>query len=225
MGRLPNPNIYDIFRVSQAKSLGLNLTYAKRGARIPPRDYRANEQIRIPQVRVIDEEGTQLGVMMTREALQIADERGYDLVEVAPTAKPPVCRLMDFGKFKYEATRKEREARKARRMRPTNELREVRMKTRIGEHDRLSKTRLVKRLLGQGSKVKVSVMFRGREGDHPEIGMTLLRKVAEALVDDAALESAPRFESRRMLSMVLAPTNLPDANERRGERRSEKARA
>lgn len=99
------------------------------------------------------------------------------------------------------------------------------MKTRIGEHDRLSKTRLVKRLLGQGSKVKVSVMFRGREGDHPEIGMTLLRKVAEALVDDAALESAPRFESRRMLSMVLAPTNLPDANERRGERRSEKARA
>lgn len=225
MGRLPNPNIYDIFKASQAKSLGLNLIYVKRGARIPPRDYRANEQIRIPQVRVIDEEGTQLGVMMTREALQIADERGYDLVEVAPTAKPPVCRLMDFGKFKYEATRKEREARKARRMRPTNELREVRMKTRIGEHDRLSKTRLVKRLLGQGSKVKVSVMFRGREGDHPEIGMTLLRKVAEALVDDAALESAPRFESRRMLSMVLAPTNLPDANERRGEQRSEKARA
>ena len=179
-------------------------------------------------MRVIDEDGEQLGVMMTREALRIADERGYDLVEVAPGAKPPVCRLMDFGKFKYEATRKEREARKARRMRPTNELREVRMKTRIGEHDRLSKTRLVKRLLGQGSKVKVSVMFRGREGDHPEIGMTLLRKVAEALVDDAALESAPRFESRRMLSMVLAPTNLPQPKEQptsNRSRRSEKARA
>ena len=179
---------------------------------------------------MIDEEGEQLGVMLTREALRIADERGYDLVEVAPGAKPPVCRLMDFGKFKYEATRKEREARKARRLRPTNELREVRMKTRIGEHDRLSKTRLVKRLLGQGSKVKVSVMFRGREGDHPEIGMTLLRKVAEALVDDAALESAPRFESRRMLSMVLAPTSLPaprepQQNNRSRNRRAERSRA
>lgn len=197
----------------------------ERGVRIPPRDYRANEQIRIPQVRVIDEEGIQLGVMATRDALQIADERGYDLVEVAPSAKPPVCRLMDFGKFKYEATRKEREARKARRARPTNELREVRMKTRIGEHDRLAKTRLVKRLLDQGAKVKVSVMFRGRENDHPEIGMALLRKVAEALVDDAALESAPRFESRRMLSMVLTPITPPASREQRSERQAEKVRA
>ena len=168
---------------------------------------------------MVDEEGNQLGVMPTREALEIADSRGYDLVEVAPGAKPPVCRLMDYGKFKYEATRKEREARKARRSKPTNELREVRMKTRIGEHDRLSKTRLVKRLLGQGSKVKVSVMFRGRENDHPEIGMALLRKVAEALVDDAALESAPRFESRRMLSMVLTPVAASR------ERQPEKVRA
>ena len=166
-----------------------------------------------------------MGVMPTREALEIADERGYDLVEVAPAAKPPVCRLMDFGKFKYEATRKEREARKARRARPTNELREVRMKTRIGEHDRLAKTRLVKRLLGQGSKVKVSVMFRGRENDHPEIGMALLRKVAEALVDDAALESTPRFESRRMLSMVLTPITPPAQGEQRSERQPERVSA
>jgi translation initiation factor IF-3 len=190
-----------------------------RGVRIPPRDYRSNEQIRIPQVRVVDEEGNQLGVMPTHEALDIADSRGYDLVEVAPGAKPPVCRLMDYGKFKYDATRKEREARKARRARPTNELREMRMKTRIGEHDRLAKTRLVKRLLDQGSKVKVSVMFRGRENEHPEIGMALLRKVAEALVDDAALESPPRFESRRMLSMVLTPVAAPR------ERQPEKVRA
>ena len=200
----------------------------RRGVRIPPRDYRANEQIRIPQVRVIDEEGNQLGVMATREALNIADSRGFDLVEVAPTARPPVCKLMDFGKFKYEATRKEREARRARRARPTNELREVRMKTRIGEHDRLAKTRLAKRLLGQGSKVKVSVMFRGRESEHPEIGMALLRKVAEALVDDAALESGPNFESRRMLSIVLTPTpnGAPAPNrERRAERQTERARA
>lgn len=143
----------------------------------------------------------------------MADERGYDLVEVAPGADPPVCRLMDYGKFKYEATRKEREARKARRARANNELREVRMKTRIGEHDRLAKTRLVKRLLGQGAKVKVSIMFRGRENEHPEIGMAILKLVAEALVDDAALESPPRFESRRMLAMVLAPVANPAAKE------------
>ena len=165
--------------------------------------------------------------MPTREALSIADSRGFDLVEVAPSARPPVCKFMDFGKFKYEATRKEREARRARRASPTNVLREVRMKTRIGEHDRLAKTRLAKRLLGQGSKVKVSVMFRGRENEHPEIGMALLRKVAEALVDDAALESAPRFESRRMLSMVLAPTpnGATAPGERRAQTQSEKVRA
>ena len=185
----------------------------ERGARIPPRDYRANERIRVPQVRVIDESGNQLGVLPTRQALEVADERGYDLVEVAPGADPPVCRLMDYGKFKYEATRKEREARKARRARANNELREVRMKTRIGEHDRLAKTRLVKRLLGQGAKVKVSIMFRGRENEHPEIGMAILKLVAEALVDDAALESPPRFESRRMLAMVLAPVTNPAAKE------------
>ena len=197
----------------------------ERGARIPPRDYRANEKIRVPQVRVVDEEGKQLGVLPTRQALEVADERGYDLVEVAPGADPPVCRLMDFGKFKYEATRKEREARRARRARPTNELREVRMKTRIGEHDRLAKTRLAKRLLGQGAKVKVSVMFRGRENEHPEIGMALLKLVAEALVDDAALESPPNFESRRMLSMILAPVSAPGASQQNTNQDREKVRA
>ena len=153
----------------------------------------------------MDEVGEQLGVMTTREALEMAGQRGYDLVEVAPAASPPVCRLMDFGKFKYEATRKERESRKAQKSRVTNVLREVRMKTRIGEHDRLAKTRLVKRLLDQGSKVKVSVMFRGREVEHPEVGMVLLKAVADHLIDDALLETAPRFESRRSLSMVLSP--------------------
>ena len=163
--------------------------------------------------------------MPTNQALDVADERGYDLVEVAPGASPPVCRLMDFGKFKYEATRKEREARKARRARPTNELREMRMKTRIGEHDRLSKTRLVKRLLDEGSKVKVSVMFRGREQEHPEIGMALLRLVAEALVDDAGMESTPRFESNRMLSMVLTPLTTPPDNQQKRDIQPEQVRA
>ena len=152
----------------------------------------------------MDENTEQLGVMPTFEALKIATERGYDLVEVSAAAVPPVCRLMDYGRFKYEATRKEREARKINKSKVTNQLREVRLKTRIGTHDRSSKTRQVKRLLEEGSKVKVSVFFRGREIDHPELGMGLLRTVAEDLIDDALLESPPGFEGRR-LAMVLAP--------------------
>ena len=153
----------------------------------------------------MDEKGEQLGVVPTQRALSIADERELDLVEVAPTASPPVCRLMDYGKFRYETSRREREARKGRRGKPSNELRQVRFKTRIGEHDLNAKTRLVKRLLGEGSKVKVSVMFRGREIQHPQLGMELLKTVAEDLVDDALLERPPGFEGR-WLTMTLSPS-------------------
>ncbi len=179
------------------------VSFGLRSDRIP-REYRVNQRIRVPEVRLVDEKGEQLGVMATQQAMTIADERELDLVEVAPAAAPPVCRLMDYGRFKYDTDRKEREERKKRKEKVTNELREVRMKTRIGLHDRSAKTRLVKRLLGQGSKVKVSVMFRGREMDHPELGMGLLRAVAEDLADDALLESSPRFEGR-FLAMVLTP--------------------
>ena len=172
-----------------------------------PKDYRINERIRVPEVRLVDEEGEQLGVMVTREAQRMADERGLDLVEVAPAASPPVCRLMDYGRFRYEATRKEREARKLRKNSVTNELREVRMKTRIGVHDRAAKTRVVKRLLDEGSKVKVSVMFRGREIDHPELAVKLLRTVHEVLKEDAKLEQAPNLEGRFM-SIILAPAKV-----------------
>ena len=153
---------------------------------------------------MIDEAGKQLGVMPTRQALNFAHERGLDLVEVAPGSRPPVCRLMDYGKFRYEATRREREARKAQRSKTTNELREVRLEGRIGDHDLETKIRQVKRLLGEGSKVRVSVRFRGREITHPEIGMALLRRVAESLVEDAGMEKAPSFEGR-FLAMILAP--------------------
>lgn len=178
-------------------------SFALRSVRIP-REYRVNQRIRVPEVRLVDEKGEQLGVMATQQAMTIANDRELDLVEVAPAAAPPVCRLMDYGRFKYDTDRKEREERKKRKEKVTNELREVRMKTRIGLHDRSAKTRLVKRLLGQGSKVKVSVMFRGREMDHPELGMGLLRAVAEDLADEALLESSPRFEGR-FLAMVLTP--------------------
>lgn len=152
----------------------------------------------------MDENGEQLGVMPTDKALTLADERGLDLVEVAPAAAPPVVRFLDYGKFRYEATRKERDARKLRKTKVSNELREVRMKTRIGEHDRSAKVRQAKRLLEEGSKVKVTIMFRGREMDHPELGMALLRSVANDLTDEATLDSPPQFVGR-FLSMILSP--------------------
>ena len=133
----------------------------------------------------MDENGTQLGVMPTRKALELAETKSLDLVEVAPAATPPVCRLMDYGRFRYQATRKEREARKAQKTKSTNVVREVRFRPRIGIHDKEAKIRLIRRLLGQGSKVKVSVMFRGREIEHADIGMRLLKSVAEGLVEDA----------------------------------------
>ena len=154
---------------------------------------------------MVDEQGNQLGVMPTRQAMELAEERGYDLVEVAPSADPPVCRFLDYGKFKYEATRREKEARKDQRSKHSNEVREVRFKTRIGVHDRSAKTRLVKRLLDQGAKVKVSVMFRGREITHPEVGMAVLKLVAEDLTEDALVEKPPTFEGR-FLNMILVPT-------------------
>ncbi len=160
--------------------------------------------IRVPEVLLINEKGDQLGPTPTRQALELAEDRGLDLVEVAPSAKPPVCRIMDYGKFRYEVTRRERDARKENKSKASNELKEVRFKTRIGDHDREAKTRVVLRLLGEGAKVKVSVMFRGREITHPEIGMQVLRKVAEDLKEDAKVEKVPGFEGR-FLSMIFSP--------------------
>ena len=194
----------------------------RRGAGIA-KEYRTNRRIRVPEVRLVDEENEQLGVMPTPEALRMADERGLDLVEVAPSASPPVCRLMDYGKFKYQVTRKQREARKVRKGSASNELREVRMKTRIGGHDLSSKTRQVKRLLEEGAKVKVSVMFRGREITHPELGMGLLRSVAEDLVDDAMLERPPHFEGR-YLTMILSPNTSRTSKSADAEKELESAK-
>ena len=181
------------------------MDYIVRGRDNIPKSYRVNDQITAQSVLLVDDEGNQLGELTTEKALEMAVEKGLDLVEVAPAAKPPVCRLLNYGKFRYEATRKEREARKASKSKSNNAVREVRMKTRIGDHDREAKTRLVKRLLGEGSKVRVSVMFRGREVQHPQIGMALLKNVAEDLQEDALLEKAPSFEGR-FLAMILAPS-------------------
>ncbi len=131
----------------------------------------------------------------------MARDQGVDLVEVSPNASPPVCRLLDYGRFRYTQTKRDREARKSQK---TNVVREVRFRPRIAEHDRISKIRRIQELLGEGAKVKVSVMFRGREITHPELGVNLLRGVAEQLKEEAKLETPPLMEGRR-LNIILAP--------------------
>lgn len=155
----------------------------------------------MPEVRLIDEEGRQIGVIRTAEAMTMARERDVDLVEVAAQASPPVARLMDFGRYKYEQSKKEREAKKHQ---VNVQLREVRMKPKIDDHDVDFKTRTAAKLLKQGDKVKVTVMFRGREITHPQIGKALLDRVQASLEDIASLEKDAMLEGRHM-TIILAP--------------------
>lgn len=153
------------------------------------------------EVLLIDDEGQKLGVLPTHQALEMARERDLDLVEVAPNAIPPVCRILDYGKFKYEQAKKEREAHKHQKQ---SQLREVRFRPKIGQHDIDVKARVARQLLQEGDKVKMSVMFRGREITHPEIGRDLLVRIAEGLQDVAIVERQPAMEGRFM-NMYLAP--------------------
>ena len=142
--------------------------------------------------------------MQIQDALALAQERELDLVEVAPGADPPVCRLLDYGRFRYEQAKKEKEAKKSQK---SIELREVRLRPNIGQHDLDAKERVVKKLLDTGAKVKLTVLFRGRSITHPELGVALLRKVAESLQEVSKLEKAPSMEGR-MLSIILGPSKL-----------------
>ena len=162
---------------------------------------RINEQIRAPQIRVIDENGTQLGVMTPSEALRLARERDLDLVEVAPTAKPPVCRLIDYGKYQYEQTKRERQARKAQKQ---VEIKEVRLRPKTSEHDTDVRVRQARKFLEGGAKVKVRLRFRGREIQHPEVALRILDDFAERLSDVGEVEIRPNMEGRSLL-MILAP--------------------
>jgi translation initiation factor IF-3 len=150
---------------------------------------------------VIDDDGTQLGILPTREALRIAGERGLDLVEVAPNADPPVCKFLDFGKFQYERAKREREARKARK---EIEIKEVRLRPKTGDHDVNTRLRQARGFLEAGAKVKVRLRFRGREITHPEVARDLLQRFAEELADVSTVEQTPGFEGRTLL-MILAP--------------------
>ena len=164
-------------------------------------NYRVNDAIRVPQVRLIGPEGENVGVVTIDEARKIARDADLDLVEVAPNSQPPVCRVMDFGKFIYERAKKEREARKAQ---TKIEVKEIRLRPKTNEHHRDLKVRDARRWLEDGMKVKVRIRFRGREITYPEIALNDLKEIAEDLSDIAIVEQSPGLEGRTML-MVLAP--------------------
>ncbi len=161
--------------------------------------------IRIPQVRVVDEDGSQLGVMPTAQALALAQERGYDLVEVAPMAAPPVVRFLDFGQFKYEATKREKEAKRKQR---SVTFKEVRLKPKIATGDFDTRVRRAIQFLEEGDRLKVAVQFRGRELTHPEIGRNLLAKFSERIKDHGVVERAPLLEGKSM-HITVASTHKP----------------
>ncbi len=152
-------------------------------------------------MRVVDAEGNQLGIMPIAAALRLAEEKELDLVEVAPQAKPPVCRLMDYGKYKYEQSKREKEARKKQRM---INIKEVKLRLNIEDHDFLVKARSAERFLRDGDKVKATIMFRGREIVHPQLGQMLLNRLAEHVKEISTIERQPRLEGKNMV-MVLAP--------------------
>ncbi len=163
---------------------------------------RINERIRVPEVRLVGPAGEQVGIVRIEQALQLAREHDLDLVEVAPQARPPVVKLMDYGKFKYEAAQK---ARESRRNQSNTVIKEMKLRPKIDEHDYETKKGHVVRFLRGGDKVKITIMFRGREQSRPELGVNLLKRLADDVVEDGFIEQAPKLEGRNM-HMVLGST-------------------
>src|SRR5690606_33657101 len=172
-----------------------------RGKRPQKDKYRVNRDIQAPQVRVIDEEGNMLGVHSSDEALRLAEARGLDLIEIAPTANPPTCRIMDYGKWKYENKKKQAAARKKQVI---VSVKEVQMRPRTDDHDFETKMKHARRFLLDGAKVKVNMRFLGREMAHQEFGMALMRRAMEYVSDLANVESQPKMEGKQMFT-ILAP--------------------
>lgn len=162
---------------------------------------RVNREIRAQQVRVIDEEGAMLGVMTVPEGVRLAEERGLDLIEIAPTASPPTCKIMDYGKWKYENKKKQAAARKKQVI---VQVKEIQMRPRTDQHDFDTKIKHARRFLLEGDKVKVNLRFQGREMAHQELGMTIMKKAVEALKDVALTEVPAKTEGRQMF-LILAP--------------------
>ena len=168
---------------------------------ISKQELQINEQIRDKELRVIDADGTQLGIMSLRQALEIAEQKNLDLVKIAPQANPPVCKIIDYGKYRFEQAKREKEARKNQRV---VEFKEVRLSLNIDTHDFETKRNHALRFISEGNKVKVSIRFRGREMGHPELGQEIMQRFAGAMSEVANVEKPAKLEGRTML-MFLAP--------------------
>jgi len=164
---------------------------------------RVNRMIRVPEVRVVGVDGGQVGVLPTPEALRMAEDAGLDLVEISPNAEPPVCRIMDYGKYKYQLNKKAHEAKKKQTV---IHIKEVKFRTRTEEHDFQFKLRNIRKFIEHGDKVKIAVYYRGREMAHPELGMAMLTKVTEAVKDIAVVEQPAKLEGKR-LGMMVGPSS------------------
>ncbi|NLI12118.1 MAG: translation initiation factor IF-3 [Peptococcaceae bacterium] len=165
------------------------------------RDFRINEEIRAREVRVIDGDGSQLGIFSSRDALRLAEEKQLDLVEISPAAKPPVCKIMDFGKYKYEQSKREKEAKKKQKI---ISIKEVKLRPNIEDHDFEVKAKNTARFLKDGDKVKATIIFRGREIVHTQLGQKLLKRLAESVKDFSQVERQPKLEGKNMI-MILSP--------------------
>jgi translation initiation factor IF-3 len=160
---------------------------------------RVNERIRVREIRVIDDTGQQVGIMTPQQALAIAREKGLDLVEISPTASPPVCRIMDYGKFQYLEQKRQRQAKKHQKV---IEVKEIKFRPKVDEHDYQFKKKHIERFLSEGDKVKATIFFRGREMAHPEIGRRILERLIEDLADVATPENMPRQEGNQMHTIL-----------------------
>ena len=164
------------------------------------RFYRTNEQIRVPNVRVIDEDGTQVGILSTLEALSLAREKDLDLVEISPLSNPPVCKIMDFDKFRYQLVKREKQAKKKQHV---VHVKEIRLSPNIEAHDFEFKVKQARKFIGEGNKVKLNMRFRGRLITHTELGVEVLDRFSEAVSDIAEVDGKPSMEGRRNMVMVL----------------------
>ncbi len=168
---------------------------------ISSKEQQINEEIRDKEIRVISNDGEQLGIMSASEALKLAESKNLDLVKIAPAAKPPVCKIMDYGKFRFEKAKKEKEAKKNQKI---IEIKEIRLSLNIDTHDFETKINHARKFIASGNKVKVSIRFRGREMAHSDLGLSTMQRCAEAMADCASVEKPAKLEGRQML-MFLAP--------------------
>jgi len=190
------------FHIKKGSPNSSNTSGNNRFEKAPAKDeFRLNELIRVPEIRLIDEEENQVGIVKTSEALLMAKEKGLDLVELSPNAKPPVCKIVDYGKFKFDRKKKLREQKKKQKV---IHIKEVKFRPKINEHDYSFKLEHIKNFLEHGDKVKVTMMFRGREIVHSELGMQVMVKVREELKDLVIVEKDPKIEGRN-ITMFIAP--------------------